>query len=193
MIALVRHPTSPAGACEVAALAARGGAGHLALRWVVHGAVDAVRVPAPGPLQRGARLWEHTCVEAFIAAADTAGYVELNFSPAPAWAAYGFAAYRAPRPCSATMPTPRIAVRRDAGVLAIDVAVELAALDRAFAAAPLRIGLAAVIEAQDGGLSYWALRHPSAKPDFHHPAGFALRLPPLRDADGAAGRGVRRR
>ena len=36
----------------------------------------------------------------------------------------------------------------------------------------------AVIEAVDGSVSYWALAHPAGKPDFHHPDGFALQLPP---------------
>lgn len=29
----------------------------------------------------------------------------------------------------------------------------------------------------DGGRAYWALHHPPGQPDFHHPPGFALRLP----------------
>jgi hypothetical protein len=33
-----------------------------------------------------------------------------------------------------------------------------------------------VIEEGDGVLSYWALRHPAARPDFHHPEGFALEI-----------------
>jgi hypothetical protein len=40
----------------------------------------------------------------------------------------------------------------------------------------LRVGLSAVIEANDGTLSYWALKHPAAKPDFHHPDSFVLEL-----------------
>jgi hypothetical protein len=39
------------------------------------------------------------------------------------------------------------------------------------------VGLSAVIEAADGALSYWALRHPAGRPDFHHPDCFALDLP----------------
>ena len=39
-----------------------------------------------------------------------------------------------------------------------------------------RIGLSAVIEEQDGTISYWALRHAAGKPDFHHPDGFAMEL-----------------
>jgi hypothetical protein len=38
------------------------------------------------------------------------------------------------------------------------------------------LGLSAVIEAADGSRSYWALRHPSSAPDFHHPDCFALTL-----------------
>jgi hypothetical protein len=40
----------------------------------------------------------------------------------------------------------------------------------------LRIGASAVIEDDGGALSYWALRHPPGKPDFHHPDAFALEL-----------------
>ena len=40
-----------------------------------------------------------------------------------------------------------------------------------------RLGLSTVIEDGDGGISYWALAHPSAKPDFHHPDSFVLDLP----------------
>ena len=37
-------------------------------------------------------------------------------------------------------------------------------------------GLSAVIEDPNGVLSYWALRHPPGKPDFHHPDTFALEI-----------------
>ena len=35
--------------------------------------------------------------------------------------------------------------------------------------APLRLGLSAVLEGDDGKLHYWALAHPASRPDFHHP------------------------
>jgi len=41
---------------------------------------------------------------------------------------------------------------------------------------PLRLGLSAVVEDADGELSYWALRHPPGKPDFHYTDAFALQL-----------------
>ena len=39
------------------------------------------------------------------------------------------------------------------------------------------LGLSAVLEERDGTKSYWALAHPSGKPDFHHPDCFIARLP----------------
>jgi hypothetical protein len=40
----------------------------------------------------------------------------------------------------------------------------------------VRLGLSAVIEEERGMLSYWALKHPTGRPDFHHPDAFALEL-----------------
>ena len=40
-----------------------------------------------------------------------------------------------------------------------------------------RLGLSAVIEETSGRLSYWALAHPSGRPDFHHADCFTLELP----------------
>ncbi|OGB15118.1 MAG: hypothetical protein A3B67_07385 [Burkholderiales bacterium RIFCSPHIGHO2_02_FULL_66_10] len=58
------------------------------------------------------------------------------------------------------------------------------ALPPAATGAPLVLGLSAVLETRDGLLSYWALHHPTARPDFHHRAGFAhvLDLPPFPSA-----------
>lgn len=41
----------------------------------------------------------------------------------------------------------------------------------------LDIGLSAVIEAQDGSKTYWALAHLAQQPDFHLRASFTLTLP----------------
>jgi hypothetical protein len=76
------------------------------------------------------------------------------------WAAYRFDGYRqgmAPLP----IEPPRIEVETRPSQL--DVRVDLAQPD----AGLVRLGLTAVIEAADGGLSYWALAHPAGPPDFH--------------------------
>jgi hypothetical protein len=40
----------------------------------------------------------------------------------------------------------------------------------------LQLALSAVVEDEQGLLSYWALKHPPGRPDFHHPDAFALEL-----------------
>jgi hypothetical protein len=40
----------------------------------------------------------------------------------------------------------------------------------------LHLALAAVIEDQDQHKSYWALAHPSERPDFHHADAFTMDL-----------------
>jgi hypothetical protein len=70
---------------------------------------------------------------------------------------------------------PGIAVRKQAQRLELSAGV---ALEHA---GKVALGLAAVIEEQDGALSYWALRHPAGTPDFHHPEAFALALDEVRD------------
>ena len=39
------------------------------------------------------------------------------------------------------------------------------------------LGLSAVLEEKDGTKSYWALAHPTEKPDFHAAGCFVARLP----------------
>lgn len=46
-----------------------------------------------------------------------------------------------------------------------------------FETGPWLVALSAVIEEAHGAVSYWALAHPSDKPDFHHPDSFILELP----------------
>ena len=54
-----------------------------------------ILLPVPtGPIACD-NLWQHTCCEAFVSAADDGdGYLEFNFSPSGCWAIYQFDAYR---------------------------------------------------------------------------------------------------
>jgi hypothetical protein len=168
VIDLLRHPHTPARAVRgVRAAAARAPGGLLELRYRIAGELERLRIPPPRPRAIGERLWEHSCCEAFVAPAGAPEYREFNFSPAGEWAAYAFRSYRRGEPWLA--PDPQIDVRTQGEALEL----------RARIPAPpgrLRVALCAVIEEDDGGLSYWALRHPAGKPDFHHPEGFALEL-----------------
>ena len=64
-------------------------------------------------------------------------------------------------------------VKRDAQSLTVETEINL---EPQVSNRSLRLGLSAVIEATDGSLSYWALRHPPGKPDFHHIDAFDLQL-----------------
>ena len=110
----------------------------------------------------------------FIRSDDREGYEEFNFSPSRSWAAYSFAAYRKGMH-DLTLGMPTITGWGDVTGYAMRVELELVAPW----ASVSRIGLSAVIEEAEGTKSYWALAHPSGKPDFHHADCFALELPPL--------------
>lgn len=158
--------------------------GRLGLAFTLAGDLARLRLPEVGnesvPVPRGAELWRHTCFEAFVAAADGPGYLELNVSPAGAWDLLAFRGYRDGGPLPAGVPAPEIELRQAGERLQVAVRLDLARLaaDARLPdlAAALRLGLAAVIEDDAGALTYWALRHPAARPDFHAPDSFALRL-----------------
>ena len=63
-----------------------------------------------------------------------------------------------------------------AQILELEASIRLERLSRDYARTPLELGLSAVIEDGEGGLSYWALAHTGSKPDFHHRGSFALTL-----------------
>lgn len=152
----------------------RGRDGALTLRYRIIGGIDAIRVPAATSSGRADGLWAHTCCEAFIGAAGSTAYREFNFSPSGEWALYDFDDYRLRRD-KAPIPLLPLAIlaRSEGGELLLEAAIDAAALPTGNL---LQLGLSAVIETTEGGLSYWALRHPSERPDFHHRDAFTLTL-----------------
>jgi hypothetical protein len=92
---LVPHPASPPTvAVRIGVSVAAAGDGRLALHYHLEGDTNSVRWPAARPGQRIDGLWRHTCFEAFLVA-PSGEYLEYNFAPSGAWAAYHFSAYRA--------------------------------------------------------------------------------------------------
>jgi len=165
---LVCHPQTPTEAVQAIDVApARIAGGLLELRYRIRGTMSAVLIPAPRPPAVADRLWEHTCCEAFLASAPGRAYQEFNFSPSREWAAFAFERYRQGRPLE--VADPRIEVNATPDEFELRARIRIGPEDAVAA-------LCAVIEEVDGRLSYWALRHPPGKPDFHHPAGFALEL-----------------
>jgi hypothetical protein len=148
-------------------------AAHLALRVIVHGNIAALRIPSV-IAGRADRLWEHTCCEAFIQAADDA-YFELNLSPSTQWAAYRFNGYRQGM-TNAQVAAPAITVAADAAQFELHARIDCTQLS--LGNEKWCAGLSVVIEEASGRKSYWALAHGPGKPDFHHADGFVLELEP---------------
>ncbi|QTD44481.1 DOMON-like domain-containing protein [Ottowia testudinis] len=164
---LVCHPATPCAAVRALSVEVMTG---LRLTYTLHADLAQLRIPAPAPPGRADGLWQHTCFEAFISAGAEASYREFNFSPSGQWAVYAFSAERV-RDLSAEHAlapprAPRLHWAATAGGLTLHADIP-ATLLPARTGAALHIGLSAVIEARDGSLSYWALRHPAARPDFH--------------------------
>lgn len=178
-IVLCAHPDSPGTAVEsVRATLAWTPGPVLAITYTVAGMIDQLRIPPFRAPRKSDRLWCHTCFELFIGAENDAEYYELNFSPSGEWAAYGFRDYREGGPVESDAIEPKITMTRDAQTLDLSAAVPLNGLPGLQSDVALWVGLAAVLEAVDGSLSYWALKHPPGKPDFHHSGNFALRIEP---------------
>ncbi|HSW32661.1 MAG TPA: hypothetical protein VLH36_03500, partial [Steroidobacteraceae bacterium] len=92
------------------------------------------------------------------------------------WAFYGFTGYReGMAPLEHAMP-PTVTSSITDDRIALEAIVPRETLLALPGDATLRLGLAAVIERNDGGISHWAIAHPSERPDFHDPAGFVLEI-----------------
>lgn len=183
LISLLGHPGDPSnGVRRVAAGAELAGPDSLRFQYFLEADPLLVRVPPPvTDAGRTDRLWAHTCFEAFVALAESPGYLELNFSPSGQWAAYRFDSYRQGM-APALEAAPRLALRRVAERLELQAEVQLGGsllsigLGSGASQPRLRIALSTVVEDREGRLSYWAARHPPGRPDFHHPEGFSLVL-----------------
>jgi hypothetical protein len=145
----------------------------LRLRYELTGDLARLRIPAPQPPAAIDGLWQHTCFEAFIAVEGETQYHEFNFSPSGEWAAYSFSDYRV-RKAWAISQAPLISVAQSKERLLLEAVIAAADLPPNRAGKPLQLGLTAVLEADDGSRSYWALHHPAGQPDFHHRTGFIL-------------------
>jgi hypothetical protein len=174
---LACHPETPSRAVygiEARVCWTRDGA--IALTYVLKGDFARLRIPPPGAPRKAEDLWRHTCFEAFVGVKAASAYLELNFSPSREWAVYSFRRYRDRGSASDPEPAPRITVHSQAARLELNALVKLDHLSAIQEHASLRLALCAVIEDNTRMLSYWALKHPPGKPDFHHPAGFAREI-----------------
>ena len=178
---LLAHPVAQAGAAqdlvqELSVKIARPAHDQLALTYRLAGELASLRLHEPRPPIRSDGLWRYTCFEAFIGHAGAPDYWEYNFSPSGAWASYHFTGYREGMAPLLKGAQPHIAQKISSDTFELSALVDLSWLAKSSAGIGLRLGLAAVIEDKARGLSYWALKHPAEKPDFHHAEGFVVEL-----------------
>ena len=169
---LICHPQTPSGAVrEIIVEGGRAQDNFIMIRYRVVGDMDRLVIPQPCEPGRASGLWQTTCMELFTQDEGEEDYREYNFSPSGQWAAYGFTGYREGM-CEIAIWAPRIGAFLEDRQLVVTVDFLSPRLG------PQRVGAAVVIEEMNGTKSYWALLHPSDKPDFHHPDCFARRIPP---------------
>ena len=156
-------------------------AGRLELSWRLAGDLDALVLPDPSETRRRCDgLWQTTCLEAFWGFAGQDAYWELNLAPSGDWNLYRLNHYRGPL-APVALAAPPWQVRRRAGELEVAVDLDLGEVaggdESGVAGLPLEVSLTAVIDQVGQGVSYWALAHTGAEPDFHRRDSFRLGLP----------------
>jgi hypothetical protein len=150
--------------------------GELTCTFILQAQLAQLVLPAAAGGGRRDELWRHTCFELFVSTPGATPYYEFNFAPSLEWAAYRFHDYRRGMEPAALAPPQQLRRGEQPGELTLAASVATGALAGLAGAARLEVGLAAVLEELDGTLSYWALRHPPGRPDFHRREGFALEL-----------------
>ena len=186
------HPTTPDLSIQSLTASAKYAAnGELHFSFDLSGDLSVMQIPSAGPSIRADHLWQHTCFEAFISVVGETAYHEFNFSPDGRWAVYAFTAYRQPDRAtdkcadSANPPAPAITLRTLPNCLQLRAIVRPDLLPSGLCGKTLAIGLSAIVETRADRrtpgippLSYWALRHPAERPDFHDRRAWVLRLAP---------------
>ena len=142
--------------------------GTFVLRYALRANPSRLRIPTTRSPRHTDELWKHTCFEMFVRKSlDSSAYYELNVSPSTEWALYTFDDYHQNRsPVHPSLP-PRVHLTREPDRLHLDVWLDMRDLPHAGGMA-----FSAIVEDNEGDLSYWALKHVSPKPDFHHPDSF---------------------
>lgn len=165
---LLPHSSTPCAFVHALSVQAQPSGDSLRLAYIVSGDVQRLTVPESRPPARADGLWQTTCFEIFLRPHGSGAYQEFNFSPSGQWAAYSFTGYRQGMAALDQPRPPRIECVYTAQRLEVDVQFHSPLL----AQRDLRAALSAVLQHSDGQISYWALAHPQARPDFHDAAGF---------------------
>jgi len=141
------------------------------------GGLERIVLPAPAlSVSRRHELWRRTCFEVFFGISGQAAYWEGNFSPAGDWNIYRFTDYRQEMAEEQRPGRPLCRVVTDKSRLELSCSMDIH--DLCPDAEVLTAGIACVVMETSGRLSYWAIDHCGARPDFHDRRSFLLQLVP---------------
>ena len=147
----------------------------LAIRYALLGALSEIVIPAKEDIPaRINALWEETCFELFIRVRGSDQYREVNLSPAGHWNVYSFTSYREEMKEETAFASLPFIVQRGPDSLQIELELDLGVIipsDKS-----VEIAISAVVKLTDGRVTYWALTHPGAEPDFHRRDGFVIQM-----------------
>ena len=144
---------------------------HIQISYQLNGDLSQLLIPELQAPSASDNLWQHTCFELFIAQADTENYYEFNFSPSTLWAAYAFNSYRVRQEWH-IKNAPNLRISQTLNQLQVEATLNLTDLPLLNFNKNWLIGLSAVIKTKHNDLSYWAIKHPEAQPNFHHRDGY---------------------
>lgn len=121
-------------------------------------------------------LWKKTCFEAFLPRAEGEGYFEFNGAANGDWNLYTFDHYRSELIPAFVSPgdEPKVVFYDFNKHLEVHFSIPLKTI-------PLisgKLGISVVLTSKDD-VSYWAVHHAGAKPDFHRKESFIY--DPIRD------------
>jgi hypothetical protein len=146
----------------------------LAISYTLLGDIQQVDIIPPEIPARKHELWQDTCFEFFLGAKDSPAYWEFNLSPAGHWNVYHFDNYRQrmqEETAFTTLPF-RVQHNSDSLDLALNVNLDkIITVDQ-----PIEVAITTVIKSTNGDISYLALSHKGAEPDFHLRESFIVEL-----------------
>lgn len=144
------------------------------LEFRITGPLDQLIFPDPTLVEsRRDELWKGTCLEAFFAVETIpeSSYLEINCAPNGDWNMYEFSGYRQGMKTSENSKLRLIHRESTSTEVLFRLRIESPLLGQMKWAS-----LTTILQLQDGSFTYWALKHPGAKPDFHNKDAFIAPL-----------------
>ncbi|MDF5712210.1 MAG: DOMON-like domain-containing protein [Nostoc sp. S4] len=148
---------------------------QLSICYTLTGNLKEIAIPPPSNTpSRKHQLWEGTCFEFFLGIKNSQKYWEFNLSPAGHWNVYCFDGYRQgmQEETALTILPFHVYIQANKLVLTLKMDLDKIILPEQI----IEVAITTVIKYIDDGVTYWALTHRGAQPDFHLRDSFIVEL-----------------